>query len=403
MQVDNTSIYHELNQIKKIKNSPYNRAMQRRKFLHGITFLIAIFSGMNMFSASFFERYFVIKKHLMFLSIGYLMAFFSVLIFDKNRSKVYRFFENSSIQYLIMALSCILLVIVGAIAENVKGAKVWLYIGGISIQPAEILKIAFIINIAHFLRLRCEAKTKSLYTLLGLCIFGILYCGPISFIQNDTGTALHYIAIAGFMVFMSNVNKKWIMGIIGAGVTALAVGFYTIYQTVDVDQTKAYSLRRIKGYLVGLLFGDYSSDVSHQVGQGLIAFGSGGIAGKGYGNGVQKYSYIPEVHTDFIMSSFGEEFGFIGMLVLCIAFYGLFHTIMKVAEDSSDLFGRYIVIGIAGMIMTQFFINLFVATGLFPVFGIPMPFFSSGGTSVITLFVGISLVQMINNASLTKK
>jgi cell division protein FtsW len=403
MQVDNTSMYHQLNEIKKTKNNPHSRAMERRKIIHAVTLLIAVFSAMNMYSASFYDRSFVIKKHLIFLVAGYGMAALSVLVFEKNRSKIYRIFENTILQYLIMFFSSALLIAVGLIAENVKGAKVWLYIGGISIQPAEILKIAFIVNIAHFLRIRCEEKSKSIPIVLGMLVFLIMYCGPIIVVQNDTGTALHYVAIAGFMLFMSNISKKWIIGIIGSGITVLTTGFYLIYKYIEIDHAK-YSLRRIKGYLVGLFFGDYSSDVSHQVGQGLIAFGSGGIGGKGYGNGVQKYSYIPEVHTDFIMSSFGEEFGFIGMVVLCIVFYILFHTIMKVAEDSSDdLFGRYIVTGIAGMIMTQFFINLFVATGLFPVFGIPMPFFSSGGTSLIALFVSILIVHMINNASLTKQ
>ena len=135
----------------------------------------------------------------------------------------------------------------------------------------------------------------------------------------------------------------------------------------------------------------------HQLYQSLIAFGTGGIFGKGIGNGVQKYNYIPEVETDFAIANLAEETGFVGMFIVLFLFFTLFVLIMNIAGKSKNYFYKYLVSGIAGYIITQVIINIGVAIGLIPVFGIPLPFISAGGSSILALSLSMGYIIYINN------
>ena len=123
---------------------------------------------------------------------------------------------------------------------------------------------------------------------------------------------------------------------------------------------------------------------------------------KGFGNGVQKYNYIPEVETDFAIANFAEETGFIGMFIIIFSFFSLFFLIMGVANNAKNYFSKYLVGGIAGYLITQVIINIGVAIGFIPVFGIPLPFISSGGSSLLAISVSMGLVIHINNTQISK-
>ena len=153
---------------------------------------------------------------------------------------------------------------------------------------------------------------------------------------------------------------------------------------------------RIKSYIDGLFFGNYSDEYGYQVKQSVYAFGSGGFFGKGYANGVQKYSYLPEIHTDFIMATFGEEFGILGMFFVIGLFFTLYHLIITTGRESKNYFGKYLAIGMGAQIITQVIINIFVAVGLLPVFGLPMPFFSYGGSAMVTMGIALGIIHNIN-------
>ena len=157
-------------------------------------------------------------------------------------------------------------------------------------------------------------------------------------------------------------------------------------------------------YVDGIINDGYTGniDIGYQVAQSLLAFGNGGLFGVGYGNGAQKFSYLPEIHTDFIMALFGEEFGLFGVMLIVAMYLILYNISMNIAMTSKDYFGKYLVVGVAGMIITQVLINLFVAVGLLPVFGIPMPLFSYGGSSIITILTGIGIVLSVNNYTASK-
>lgn len=182
----------------------------------------------------------------------------------------------------------------------------------------------------------------------------------------------------------------------GLGLILAPIGLFWMYHS----QRTGYWFQRVRIYLDGLLNNSYDRFNAFQIYQSLVGIGSGGLIGKGYGNGIQKYNYIPEVETDFAIATFAEEFGFIGIFLLLFIFLIFFILIMNVAENSKTYFGKYLVSGIAGYFITQVIINVAVAVGLLPVFGIPLPFISSGGSSLLTLSVAIALVLKVNKENL---
>ncbi|MGL4910568.1 MAG: FtsW/RodA/SpoVE family cell cycle protein, partial [Cetobacterium sp.] len=277
---------------------------------------------------------------------------------------------------------------------KINGAYGWINLGPISIQPAEILKCSFVINMANCLA-RAEDNDYSEKTTIISTIFYLFCYGSLILAQKDMGTVIHYFSIWVFMIFMSKLKDKWILRVASFGSLFGVIGLGIAYKFAT-EQGASYKIMRIKSYIDGLFFGNYSDDYGYQVKQSVYAFGSGGFFGKGYANGVQKYSYLPEIHTDFIMATFGEEFGIVGMFLVIGLFFCLYHLIIVTGRESKNYFGKYLAMGIGAQIITQVIINIFVAVGLFPVFGLPMPFFSYGGSAMVTMGIALSFIHSMN-------
>lgn len=372
----------------------------RRLSLLFILIIIQFMSGMNMLSAAFYMKPEKIKSHLTYI----LMFFIIYLVIGTfSRAKLgltYRILSNRKLNIFIFLSSTFILLImlVGSklglsFIPRINGAYGWLNIMGFTIQPSEILKIAFIINLANALSKFEDKKENDITILINTLLYLLVYAGLI-ILQKDMGTAIHYLFIWAFMVFCSNIRIKWIkIGVVFGGIIS-SISAYYIYKLVPNENT-SYKIMRIKSYIDGIITGEYSNDIGYQVKQSVYAFGSGGTLGKGYANGVQKYSYLPEIHTDFIMATFGEEFGLIGMLIILILFLILYLSIIRVIKDIKNSFGRYLTFGIASLIITQVILNLFISIGLLPVFGLPMPFFSYGGSSMLTMAIAVLIVDNI--------
>lgn len=379
----------------------FSRLKQRRFAIFSIVTLLMILSSINMVSAAFYMRPENIKKHVFYIFVFYILYLSIGNISKIKNGKIsYKILSDRKLNGIILILSLVILagMFVGAkiglpFIPKINGAYGWITLGSISIQPAEILKCAFVINVANCLA-RAEdndltEKTVVINSVLYLLLYGIFVA------EQDMGTAIHYLAIWIFMVFMSKINGKWILRVGILGVLSGVVGIFGIYKLSSVEGA-SYKIMRIKSYVDGLFFGEYSKEYGYQVKQSVYAFGNGGFFGKGYANGVQKYSYLPEIHTDFIMATFGEEFGILGMIIIVGLFFVLYHLIIVSGRECKNYFGKYLAIGIGAQIITQVIINIFVAVGLFPVFGIPMPFFSYGGSSMLTLGIALGLVHNIN-------
>lgn len=402
VKLETENPYYKRNQInktlKKIDKEKRKRARNRGIVL--LLFFLVILSNLNMASASFYSIYFegikVIRNHFIYIILG-IICF---IITSKINYKLYNKNKISGILFLLSTIIFIIIIIgskipsLSRVIPHVNGAIGWIRFGSFSVQPSEMMKLPFIIIIAHIME-KCEEERyndkKILFSLLPVMGIFMLLIN----LQKDLGTSIHYLGIFAFMLFMSRLNMKLIVGSVGAVLVSIGGLFYYVSNLTDLSN-ESYKIKRVGSFLNGLLKNEYDYGIGYQVGQSLIAFGSGGLVGKGYGNGVQKYSYLPEIKTDFILASYGEEFGFIGMLLLLTIFLLLFNIIQKTAVETKDYFGKYLAIGIGGYIIIQMVINLSVALGILPVFGIPMSFFSSGGSSLITVFSALGIIININ-------
>ncbi|WP_288217914.1 FtsW/RodA/SpoVE family cell cycle protein [uncultured Fusobacterium sp.] len=398
--------YERETQINYLKLEEEKNRKRRNFSLLAMVFLILLVSEINMMSASFFDIYNngfkAVWSHLLYIFIGLFACIFCIFFPYKkyNRNKtVGKLFMGSILIFLFVIIFGKYLSefspFIAKLVPKVNGAIGWIRIGGFSIQPAEILKIPYIIVLAHAMEITEREKYGQIKLVVFLGVIIAIYMLLIIW-QEDLGTSLHYLCIFVFMLFMTRFSIKWIIGI-SIGLLSVITGFFYYVYSLEDTTTMGYKIGRVGSFLNGLIHNEYDNLYGYQVWQSLLAFGSGGILGKGYANGVQKYSYLPEVRTDFILASFGEEFGFVGMMILLFTFFMIFTIIKRIAMNTKDYFGKYLAIGIAGYIITQALINISVAIGLLPVFGIPMPLFSYGGTSLVTVLAAIGIALNINN------
>lgn len=410
MKIENKSIYHQHNEIDENiqKNIENQRIRRRNRSILLIIAILVVLSILNILSVGFYkEDLFSVKRHLEIMCISTVAALIPMTLDYETYRKPFM-----KLLLFLGSIGVLLFVIFGpsSIIKSVNGARGWINLGITTIQPAEILKIPFIILLANVLAKGEEKKLpaltifiNSLTIFINSLIVFVIFAVLINE-QNDLGTVIHYGAIYIFMFFLTKVDKKVVTGLVSVGVSIAFTAGYFIYKYSD-KLSGGYKLERIKIFLEGLFTDKYigNADIGYQVGQSLLAFGNGGLLGRSYGNGVQKYNYLPEIHTDFIMALFGEEMGFIGVLIVIILFFTLYNLIAETGISCKNIFGRYLALGIGGYIISQFLINIFVALGLLPVFGIPMPIFSYGGSSVITIFAGIGIILNINKSMFDKK
>lgn len=395
------NLYYKINRINKDKLNYENNKRRKRRNLTFIVciMLLIILAVVNMFSANFYMIY---SKGLKYFKSYLVYIGISLGCFVVGGFVNYKIYNRKRICSLIALISIAILAFVWIAAgtlpkvvPNIKGAYGWIKIGTFTLQPAEFLKLPFIILLAHLFERVEKEKYRNikvvLYVILIPLIFGIFICA-----QGDLGTTLHYMAILLFMLFLAQIDMKIIIGVTTIGFIGAGAAFYWIYNFMDMT-TAHFRYRRIISFITGLLTNEYDNAIGYQVWQSLIAFGSGGVIGKGYANGVQKYKYLPEVSTDFILASYGEELGLIGMVILMALLLTIFSLITKVAIEEKDYFGKYLVMGIGGYIITQVLINIYVALGMLPVFGIPMPIFSYGGSSLVTIFTSLGIILNVNN------
>ncbi len=267
--------------------------------------------------------------------------------------------------------------------KDETGANSWIRIGGIGIQPSELVKIAFCITFSIRLS-KVRETVNTPQTLLGLFLHFIIPTGLV-ILQNDTGTALVFLFMFLCMLFAAGLSYKYILAGIGAFVAFCPLAWFVLM--------RPYQRERI---LVFLNPERDATGAGYQVLQSKIAIGSGEFLGRGYMQGPQnQLEMLPEKQTDFIFGVIGEEFGFIGTLIVLILLVFLIIRCIYIGLHSKDEMGCFICIGIAAMYAFHAFENIFMCIGLMPVTGIPLPFLSYGGSSVLTNFLAIGLVLSV--------
>lgn len=281
-----------------------------------------------------------------------------------------------------------------SIVEPRNGAKSWIHLPGLgSIQPAEFMKTFFIIGLARAITKHHERYVeKTLQTdFLLLGKIAILLLIPLFFImkQPDLGTGLVFIAITIALIIVAGISWKIILpifiGTASIGLTLLWMALYAQEFLVKLG-AKPYQFERIYSWLDPY---SYASNEGHNLISALNAIGSGEIFGKGFQG---REVYVPESHTDFIFSTIGEDWGFVGAsLVICLYFFLIYHM-TKITLELKDMFSTYICAGIIAMITFHVFENIGMTIQLLPITGIPLPFISYGGSSLMGNMLAIGLV-----------
>lgn len=373
---------------------------KRRNNIISFFFILVMIGSLNFISSiSRFDNAKVMDKAFkQSIILGLSLVIFILMctkkfggLFDKTvRGPLFR------ASFLFLSLGLFIVVALGpsSVFPTVNGGKGWIRLGSLSLQIPELLKVPFVVSIAGIFARGKDTKEKISYkkNFWTAFVYTSAFALFITLALKDMGTAIHYVMIAGFMLFLSDIPNKVLYPIFFGGLAA-APALLSLFSKV----LTGYKQHRLKVYLEGILHNNYDRVDAYQIYQSLIAFGTGGIFGKGIGNGVQKYNYIPEVETDFAIANLAEETGFVGMFIVLFLFFTLFVLIMNIAGKSKNYFYKYLVSGIAGYIITQVIINIGVAIGLIPVFGIPLPFISTGGSSILALSLSMGYIIYINN------
>jgi rod shape determining protein RodA len=275
----------------------------------------------------------------------------------------------------------ILLLLVWLVGIKVNGARRWLNIGVGRIQPSEVMKIAVPLMLAWYYH-HFESSIRVRHHLIA----AVMLLVPVLFIvkQPDLGTAILVGAAGFYIIFFAGLPWKFIVGLIVAAASAAPFAWNLLHD---------YQKRRIMTLI------DPSTDPlgsGYHIIQGSIAIGSGGLMGKGWLNGSQTHlDFLPEKHTDFIFAVFSEEWGLLGNTVLLALYSLLIARGFMIAYSAPTLFSRLLAGAITSMFFTYAFVNMGMVAGILPVVGVPLPFISYGGTSLVTLFVGLGILMSI--------
>ena len=349
-------------------------------FLFAIATALALFGAIMVYSASAMialrETDGASQFTYFYKQFGFTLAGLAVMY---ATSKVdYRFYQNSWVVYGLLALTVVLLIGVFGFAPT-NGARRWVRFSGFSFQPSEVAKIALPIFLAYFLT-KNEKTIGDLKETVLPCATVFAFLCALVLVEPDLGTTIVLCAIFVAVYFAA-----------GAKILHLAtVGFGLLIIGIGALVFAPWRMERLIAFLDPF---KYADDAGYQVVQGLYAIGSGGILGEGFAKGQQKLFYLPYPYSDFIFAVVGEELGLLGTLGIVVAFSLLLWRGARAALNAPDRFGQLLGMGIITGIVVQALFNISVVISILPAKGIPLPFISYGGSSiVVTLFaVGILL------------
>lgn len=346
--------------------------------------ILIIIGTINVFSSSFvmagneFDNgYYFVNKHLISLLIGIFALVFAMRL-------DYRVWRKLSFLITVFAVLC--LIAVFFIGIEVNGSKRWIQIG-MTFQPSEVAKLASLLLITSYLGPKID---KNLRISIGNKVWlPILLMGGLVYKQPDLGTAAIIVGIAFLLYIMAGLplGEVVVLGAIALG----GAGILTFSADYRIDRVKAWFDPW-----------SYESTSGYQTVQSLIAIGSGGFSGLGLGMGTSKFAYLPEAHTDFAFSILCQEMGFIGAFLVLILLAAMAWYCGRIAKETTDGFGKMLVIGIAILVVGQGVANIAMVIGILPVIGVPLPFISYGGTSLIVNMLSMGILASVGKKHCSK-
>jgi cell division protein FtsW len=288
----------------------------------------------------------------------------------------YAAWQRLSLPLLLVSIGLLLLVMHPAAGIEAQGASRWIALGPVTIQPSELAKLAVIVFASAMLSRRRRSHAD-LSQIAWPLFAGVGAVAGLVFLQPDLGTTIVLAGTIASLLFVAGVRLRLLA--VGGGVLTAAT----------LALLKPYQWARITAFLHPE---QNRSDTAYQLYQSLIALGSGGWLGVGLGASRQKWMYVPNAHTDFIFSILGEELGLVGELVVLAAFGALLYAGVRIAVKAPDAFGRLLASGIVAWFGIQIVVNLGAVTGLLPVTGVPLPFLSYGGSSLVASLAGVGIL-----------
>lgn len=333
-------------------------------------------SSTVMANAQYQDPYFFVKRQTIYALAG-------VVVLVAGRSIDYHKYKGWMYWLLLLAFIGLVLVFVPGLGAKVRGAARWIRLGPLTLQPSEFAKLAMVIFLAYSLS-RKQEKMK--YFAIGF-LPHMLVAGVFIVLigkEPDFGTALTLTGIVFIMLLVGGTRLTYILVSLGAGVP-LAV--YMV-----LKDPKKFS--RILSFLDPWKYGQ---DVGYQLKQSLLAIGSGGLLGMGPGQSRAKLFYLPDAHTDFILSIFSEELGFLGIIVVLALFTLLVYRGLLVSLRAPDAFGSYLALGLTLLISLPACINMGVVSGILPTKGLSLPFLSYGGSSLLVNLLSVGILLNISS------
>lgn len=317
---------------------------------------------------------FFLKRHLLNLLLGLVLCVAASQI-SHRLVRAY-----APIVYVFSLIGLVAVLLVGTV---VNGAKSWIAVAGFTIQPAEFVKVAIIVISATLLAEKRDAENQPLHLIVLAALAVAAVPVLLILLQPDLGTVLMILATLFAILAVSGVSRWWLIGLVGS-----AVGLVGLIVSLGV--LEQYQIDRFTAFL------NPDADplgVSYNVRQAEIAIGSGGWFGNGLFQGSQTAGqFVPEQRTDFIFSVAGEELGFFGSALILLLMLFITWRLIRIATRATDLFGRLVAVGMAGWIAIQGFQNIGMNLELLPVTGVPLPFVSYGGSSMMALWLGIGVI-----------
>lgn len=341
--------------------------------------MAAIYSATSFrLSEQGLTQMFYVNKQLVALGVG-LVAMVVAAIADYRWTRTYS-------PLLYGAALLLLVLVLTPIGSEVNGSQRWINLGGFNLQPSEIGKVAVILALAALLHEQ-KGAPGPLTVLAGLVL--VVVPTGLVFLEPDLGTSIVFVWVTFVLFLVGGVKARYLLGLAAAGIGGAVMAF-------RLDFIEAYQLERLTAFL-DAGNPELAQGPAFHTRQSLIAIGSGQFGGKGYLHGTQNtLSYVPENHTDFIFTIVGEEFGFFGAIVVLGLFAVLMWRGLRIAMMAKDLFGTLVASGVVSLLLLQVFVNVGMTIGIMPVTGIPLPFMSYGGTSLIVWFGLVGLLLNIH-------
>jgi len=343
-----------------------------------LTILVALMAMglVNLWSASRGMGVPFYQRQLLWLAVG---GVFGLLVFSID----YRHYEG--LAYLLYGLGMGLLVVVLLIGVEVGGAKRWIEMGWLRFQPSEYMKLGLVIGLARYFYRRPRPRG---YPLRDLAVPFLMVLGPAALValEPDLGTALLLFLIFFGVVLFCGIRRRSLLILLAALASSAPLGWSLL---------KDYQRRRILAFLDP--YSDPLGSGYHLI-QSKIAVGSGGLWGKGFLGGTQcKLQFLPQYHTDFAFALLGEEWGFVGCAIVLILFLLLILWGLETAFKAKDRFGAVIAVGVTAMIFIHVAVNIGMVLGMLPVVGLPLPFFSYGGSCTVAHMMGVGLLLNVRS------